>query len=457
VNSVLFETDWLASQPVFYNERTGKASHNINDVIDYANLEFDREGFNNYLDFGYSVLEQTPINHVRFLRHSSRLLVDERGKLSVEYLSDPLEQWRGYRLSEDDVIDLIKHRVSEWERSVEGEIIIPTSGGYDSRLLNWCIEDKSRVRSFTYGISDHQAESYEVVYAQRLSAILGTRWEQIPLGDFHKYFDDWEKLFGVSTHAHGMYHFEFYDNILARLEGGNPFLSGITGDSFAGNWDISKLDGPADVRSLGFTRGVHADSGYSQYLVQGSRLTNYWDTQKERLQDKRVCVIEAMRFKIILLCYLVIVPRAFRFRPWSPFLDLDVAMAMINLPTERRRDRIWQREFFEKCGLGFESMDLKASRQNTLDLQAVRRVPVKPLDVTLLREVVQPDYVAWINRNVRYGWREKMLEGLFHSDKVEGVLKRLGVSSNVSRQREAYNAYCVLLPIENLLRKRNLT
>ena len=234
-------------------------------------------------------------------------------------------------------------------------------------------------------------------------------------------------------------------------------MSGITGDSFAGNWDISKLDGPADVRSLGFTRGVHADSGYSQYLVQGSRLTHYWDTQKERLQDKRVCVIEAMRFKIILLCYLVIVPRAFRFRPWSPFLDLDVAMAMINLPTERRRDRIWQREFFEKCGLGFESMDLKASRQNTLDLQAVRRVPVKPLDVTLLREVVQPDYVAWINRNVRYGWREKMLEGLFNSDKVEGVLKRLGVSSNVSRQREAYNAYCVLLPIENLLRKRNLT
>jgi hypothetical protein len=57
VNCILFETDWLASQPVFYNERTGKASHNINDVIDYTNLEFDREGFNNYVDFGYSVLE----------------------------------------------------------------------------------------------------------------------------------------------------------------------------------------------------------------------------------------------------------------------------------------------------------------------------------------------------------------------------------------------------------------
>jgi hypothetical protein len=444
VNSILFETDWLASQPVFYNEQTGKASHNINDVIDYTNLDFDGEGFNNYVDFGYSVLEQTPVKHVKFLRHSSRLLVDDRGKLSVEYLDDPVEQWLGYRLSEDDVIGLIKDRVWEWERSVKGEIIIPTSGGYDSRLLNWCIDDKSRVRSFTYGTSENQAESYEVVYAQRLSEILGTSWEQIPLGDYHKYFDDWERLFSVSTHAHGMYHLEFYNKMLARVEGANPFLSGIMGDAWAGSVNISNLDGPADVHYLGYTHGVHADSGYSQYPVQGSRLTNYWDTQKERLQDKRLCVIEAMRFKIILLCYLVTVPRIFGFRPWSPFLDLDIVMAMLNLPTARRRDRIWQREFFQKYGLDLESMGLKASRQNTLDLQAVRRTPVKPLDVALLREVVQPDYVAWINRNVRYGWREKILERLFHAGTADG-------------QSKAYGAYCVLLPIENLLRKRNLT
>jgi len=444
VNRILFETDWLASRPVFYNDKTGQASHNINDVIDYANLELDREGFNNYLDFGYSVLEQTPVKHVKFLRHSSRLLADERGKLSVEYLDDPVEQWLDYRLSEADVIGLIKDRVLEWERLVKGEIIIPTSGGYDSRLLNWCIEDKSRVRSFTYGISENQAESFEVVYAQRLSEILGTRWEQIPLGDYHKHFDDWEKLFGVSTHAHGMYHLEFYNKLLARVEGGNPFLSGIVGDAWAGSVNISRLDGPADVPNLGYTHGVHADSGYSQYPAQGSRLTDYWDRQKERLRDKRVCVIEAMRFKMILLCYLVIVPCTFGFRPSAPFLDLDIVVAMLNLPAERRRDRIWQREFFQQCGLDLESMDLKASRQNTLDLHALRRTPVKPLDVTLLREVVQPDYVAWINRTVRYGWREKMSQRFFHSGRVQEHTK-------------AYSAYCVLRPIENLLKKRKLT
>src|SRR5262245_65654086 len=147
-----------------------------------------------------------------------------------------------------------------------------------------------------------------------------------------------------------MYHLEFYKKMLARIEGGNPILSGIIGDAWAGSVNVSKLDGPEDVHYLGYTHGLHADSGYSQYPVPGSRLTNYWDTQKERLQDKRVCVIEAMRFKMILLCYLIIVPRAFSFRPRSPFLDLDVAMAMLNLPTERRRDRIWQGSSLKSVG-----------------------------------------------------------------------------------------------------------
>src|SRR5215510_11059024 len=102
------ETDWLASRPVFYNEKNGTASHNINDVIDYRNLELDPEGFSNYLDFGYSVLGQTPVKHVKLLRHSSRLLIDENGTVKTEYLADPVNEWLDYKISEDDAFDLIK-------------------------------------------------------------------------------------------------------------------------------------------------------------------------------------------------------------------------------------------------------------------------------------------------------------------------------------------------------------
>jgi len=455
---ILFETDWLASQPVFYNEKTGHASHNINDVIDYANLELHPEGLKNYLDFGYSVLEQTPVMNVKFLRHSSRLWADEKGALSVEYLGDQVEQWLDYRLSEEDVIDLIRERVQAWEHTVGGEIVIPTSGGYDSRLLNWCIKDKSRVRSFTYGVSDNQTESSEVMYARQLSEILGTRWEQIPLGDFHNYFDDWNKLFGVSTHAHGMYHFEFYQKILPKVSGGNPFLSGIIGDAWSGSVNIDVFQRYSDICRLGYTHGLHADSAQSQIPADSSLLLSYWEKQKERLKNARFRVVEAMRFKIILLCYLRNVPSHLGFNWWTPFLDIDVCMAMLNLPPERKLDRLWQKEFFKKVGLDLESMNLQTTRQNTLDLQALRRIPVTPLNVNVLKNTINLDYVEWINRNLpnqSIHWTKKILSRLLYVRKVGGVLRRLDVKDsfkeNARRQLEAYNAYVVLLPIERLL------
>lgn len=457
IKHLLFETDWLASQPVFYNEITGQAGHNINDVIDYANLKLHPEGFNNYLDFGYSVLEQTPVRHVKFLRHSSRLWVDEQGALSVEYLNDPVEQWMDYRLSEDDIIDLIRERVRKWEHSVEGEIVIPTSGGYDSRLLNWCIKDKSRIRSFTYGISENQSESSEVVYARRLSEILGTRWERVTLGDFHKYFEEWEKLFGVSTHAHGMYQFELYQKILSKVEKGSPFLSGIYGDVWAGDTHPPVIKSYYEMNKLGHTYGLIADIKFSAYSPLYELRKLFLEGNSKQLQNERYRVIIQNRLQIILISYLLRGPKLFGFRSWSPFLDIDIAMAMLNLPPERRHKRIWQKEFYQKVGLDLNSMNLQVTYKNTLDLQALRRIPVRPLDVNLLREVIKPKYVEWINQNIvncRSNLKDKILNRLFRVRKVGGVLRRVGFT-DIPKQLAAYNAYLVLLPIENLLQRRN--
>jgi len=102
-----FKTDWLASNPVFYNEQSQKISHNINDVIDWPNLEFHPEGFNNYLEFGYSVFGQTPIKNVRFLRHSSSAGLDENGVIKVVEHPDPVEKYIGKISNESDVYDLL--------------------------------------------------------------------------------------------------------------------------------------------------------------------------------------------------------------------------------------------------------------------------------------------------------------------------------------------------------------
>ncbi len=456
MKKVIFETDWLASNPVFYNDRNGVASHNIHDVIDYANCELDAEGFNDFLDFSYSVFEQTPVKHVKFLRHSARLLRDEYGALTVEYLDDPVDKWLDRRLSEADIFDLLATKIRAWEQSAVGEIVIPTSGGMDSRLLNDLIQDKSRIRSFSYGISPEQSDSFEVVYARQLSEKLGTHWEQIFLGDFHRCFDDWDRLFGVSTHAHGMYHIEFYSQILRRVQPNTRLLSGIIGDAWAGSVNIPPLQGVRDLLGLGYSHGVRADSTQSRVRSKRLAWNPYFCDHEQRLQDPRVRIVEAMRFKIILLSYLLTVPRSLGFQPWTPFLDIEVAMAMLNLPAERRRNRIWQKEYFQRRGLDFESTNVPASKQNTLDLQALHRLPPPPLNVKLFAEIIAPRYIHWINRHMRrrgafWVWLWKISPTLRRLPGGWRTLRTLGLNDERLR---AYNAYVTLRPIECLLQKR---
>ena len=407
---------------------------------------------NNYLDFGYSVLCQTPIKHVKFFPHSSRLIIDDKSKqITIECFDDVLEHWLERTTPEHNVLDLLKTTVVKWEKSVEGEIIIPTSGGYDSRLLNFLISDKSRIRSFTYGISKEQSSSSEVIYAKKISEILGTQWNQIKLGNYHNYFDEWDKLFGISTHAHGMYHIEFYREMRQIIQKEKlPLLSGIIGDAWSGRVKIGMINSYLDVGKLGYTHGLNADSSFSMFPQNYSMLKAYFERNQEKLKSPIVRVVEAMRFKMPLLSFILVVPKSEGFQPWSPYVLPEIALSMLTISPERRENRVWQRDFFESNGLLVESMDLHADRENYLNHQAINQVPLKLLDANLLREVVQPCYVEWINNHWSWFWNLNSLNKL-------SLFSGFSNSNIWSRRIKAYGAYLTLKPIENLLRKRNFT
>jgi len=450
----IYETDWLASKPVFYNEKTNKVSYNINDVIDINNLEFHPEGLKNYLDFGYAVLGQTPVRHVKFLRHSSRITVKDDGKLHIEHLEDPVISWLGRTSHEDDVLDLLKTIVNKWENSIDGEIIIPTSGGFDSRLLNYLISDKSRIRSFTYGISNKQSDSIEVVFARQLSNILGTKWAWIPLGDYNIYFDVWERLFGISSHAEGMYHIEFYSKILPLVGSNRPLLSGIIGDVWAGSWQLPPVENPSEVVNLSRSYGVNADSKFCLLKTKSNELLEqYFESRKKELELPIYRVVEAVRFKIIMLCYLIKVPEYLTYRPWSPFLLPEIALSMLTLPPERRQNRLWQREYFKKCGLDLEDMNLKFDRRNTLDRMSLERVVPMPLDKDIMGELFDVRYIEKINqlisdKSIFQSIRFKML----NTPKIGAALREwMGFKD---KKLKAYNEYLCLKSIENLLKRR---
>ena len=455
--SLIAESDWLASSPYFYNLSSNFTSSRIWEVIPSTDsLFFHPEGLYNFLDFGYSVLGQTPLMNIRFLEHSSRLWKLENGTLEVESIGEPFDQYEKYCLSESDVIELIRDRVQTWEKSLPAdvEIILPLSGGFDSRLLLWCLNDRSRIRAYTYGVSKNQSDSIEVVHARYLAKRFKLRWEQISLGGFHKYLDDWDAEFGLSTHAHGMYHFEFYAKIRKRLKGEQAFLSGIFGDVWAGSISPPQVSSSLCLEKLGYTHGLRADPTRLRFSVEHRLREKFWTDYRERIVDHRFQVVTTIRFKILLISYLLRVPKLFGFRPWTPYLDIDIAMAMLNLPQHRRANRQWQRDFFRKVGIDLESKRLPSSRANSLDYQALRESPLPPLDAKSLKNLFDPNYINWINRHICITSISKLRSCLLNIPKIGSALGRIGVSDLTL---QAYSAYMCLRPIQSYLRLSSAT
>ena len=461
---ILFETDWVNFTRCFYNSRTGRFGTCINDVIDLSNLEIDREGLQDYLDFGYCVFGHTPVKDVHFLPHSSQLLRRDDGSLEVRHLEDKaLHCLESIHWSEDEIWDYLRDIVQRWEASVDREIIIPTSGGYDSRILNWMVKDKKRIRSFSFGATSPQNRSFEVIYARELSRRLGTRWEQVELGAFFRHLEDWYDLYGVSVHAHGMAHFEFYDTIRKRLcldepekkEFPFPVLSGVLGDDWAGADFIPRISKAEDLITLGFSHGMRVDvKSCLGFQGLSDARQYYWEENKDGLKDLNFRVLEKMRHKQMLFSYLFRVPEKMGFTPWGPYRDLSLAAAMVNLPQSRRHERIWQQDFFRKNGIMVND-DCRVKRlPNTLFYQAYDRVPLKPLDRSILSEAVRPEFVDWINRNVPRTIQNDFQE-LLLSLRGSGRLCRIFTGKIPTTVRfRAFMAYLVLYPIERLLKSR---
>ena len=447
----IFKTDWLASTPVFYNEHTLKVSHNINDVIDWENIQFHPEGLYNYLLFGYSVMEQTPIKDVKFLPPNAEISIKDNKIEIIRHDDECINLLNGPETNEEDVIGQIRQSINNWAADKEN-IIVPTSGGYDSRLLNALVADKDKLHAFSYGASSRHPESVKAAY---ICHKLGISWKYIELGKFHQYINDWNNLFGPSTHAHGMYQMEFYQQIKDMGYQQMPLLSGIVGDAWAGSIQVTPINTVDDIKKLGYTHGMNADPTQLLLETDDEIAHTYLNGKYETLKHPSMRVVETIRFKIILLNYLMTVPREMGFKPWSPFLDQNIAMAMMKLPAERRKNRIWQKELFEHMGVDAEKSHLKTSRKGHINLHALRTVPLQPLHTELLAEIINPQYVQWINRELQKSsaWSH-LYDDCMHTPYLKEILKKCGFSDT---RMQAYCAYLTLKPIEEVIIKRNRT
>lgn len=445
--------NWIGYGTIFYHEQNGKFASNIEEVIDYAALEIDQQGLAAYLDYGYCVFGHTPVKHVKYLLPNESLHL-ENGKLRVLKSADTIVHKLGITTSEDDVYGLLEQAVNGWADDFSEDILIPTSGGFDSRLMNVLVHDKSRIRSYTYGTSFDQNQSREAVYAELLAQRLGTHWNRVDLGTFNNYIDQWYPLFGPTVGASGTYHMEFYEKI-AAMENQRKLqlLSGIIGDAWAGAVNVPVINDVSDYLKLGYTHGMRADASLATGVNYHDLVESIYTDQREALVLPSYRIITAMRTKMMLLQYLIKVPAAYGFAGYSPFIEEEIALAMLNLPAERKLNRQWQRDFFEKNHVLFEAEKHTYTYQNTLNYYALLHTPLPPLNVEILKEVINPKYLHWINSRIAtIGKKERIFQQLMHMPKVKEVLKMLGFKNGLL---QAYFAYITIKPIEMMLTKRN--
>jgi hypothetical protein len=423
---ISIENDWLGSIPVFYN----KSGHIVSSIPNLCLKDklFDEEGLVNFLDFGYSVFERTPFKDVEFLRYYSTLIIEE-DVIKIEYKDDPVLDLELFikPSTTNEAINLIKEYITKVEDKVLGDIIIPTSGGYDSRLLNWSIKDKSRIRSFTYGISKIQGKSREVVFAEKISEILNIKWKQIKLSNFNNYIKDWHKLFGFSTHLHGMYHIEFYKKIISMKGFNNrsTLLSGIIGDAWAGSINVSEVSSDKDVVKLGYSHGIFLDSSFFKRKLKNSLTKKYFEENKESLNNPLIQVVSKMRLKMVLLSYLISVPEYFGIPAWSPFLNFNIATTMLRLPKEAREGRQWQKDFFKRENLYIENMNLSFSNTNLLNHTGAKNFFFEPIKPDSFKDILDVRKIDKLNRQINK--KNKVIEFILTRMKLGSVLRRCGV------------------------------
>lgn len=328
---------------------------------------------------------------------------------------------------------------------------MPLSGGYDSRLLLCAIQNKARVQAYSYGYSKKQTDSFEVVRARKTAEHYGVNWECIHLGEFLKYMDEWNAIYGPSVHAQGMYQMEFYKTIMAKNSVEARVLSGIIGDAWAGSVHLDEFRTAQDLTKLGYSYGLCIEEYVCVLEEDNSIRYKFWEENRDKLQDSNWRVVYSMRTKIMLLRYLMKTPEEYGLNPWSPFLDMDIASDMLCLPEEEKQNRMWQKRYFEKEQIEYGWLKKECDYNMIINENALRMTRLKPLDVTLLSSIIRKDYLEWVNQKLS----GKPIQSFSAKPKIIPNIANKFIKKWNADKVKALTAYELLYPLQRVLEKAN--
>lgn len=447
--SIVINNDWLGSIPLFYNSEEIVIS--TIPQLCKSNSKLNFKEVINFCEIGFSILGNTIIENVKFLQFNSCLRLSKSTiDVSRNYDLALTELAKDEFEDEEKALELIENYLNNVISKFDGDVIVPVSGGLDSRLILSLInpDKKNHLNCYTYGINALQNDSFEVVYASTLCNKLGIDWKQIKLENIYKYIDKWYNIFGFSTHLHGMYHIEFYQKILNNKCHKNPILiSGIVGDAWAGSIKFSDSK-YIDFKKIAYSHNLSLDREVFHEKFQS--LNSLFEISENQFSDyminDKLKVLYTIRTKMILLSYLMTLPEYFGVPSFSPFLNYKIVKSMLMIKTERRINRQWQRDYFKSLGLDFENFKLKISKLNSLSVDLVNGYEFEKLSSSLLKVYFKQDIIEDINQKLL---NPSLLDRFYtQSEKIpiwRRILKIIGVGNPI---KKALINYTILKPIE---------
>ena len=135
---------------------------------------------------------------------------------------------------------------------------------------------------------------------------------------------------------------------------------------------------------------------------------------------------------------------------WTPFLNFEIVKTTLNLSDEKRKNRVWQKDFFRNVSLNLEDMNLKSVKSNKLDYEIAKNATLESIDVGLMKKYVDENRLVDINNILsELSTYEAIQNQLLYVPKIGGILRRLGLKNEYLN---ALHEYYVIKAIEKGLK-----
>jgi hypothetical protein len=362
-------TDWLGSFPCYIDDINSEIASHWS-MLDIDSRESDNIGSYILKTYSYIPTQRTLKQGVRRMLSNQTLLWSSSG-ISINSTNADLTLKPRGKISE-----IIQCTTESLKRDClkKSQIIIPLSGGYDSRFLASIVKQKlhKKFSSFTYSLLGYRNDCYESKVSKVVAQKLSSPWSSFDLTGYSIYektITDWA---GGFTHINGDYYEMFAEQVL-REYGENQrqeslVISGIVGDLWCGKVKAN-FSSNIKIENLLYNHGsclykwMLSENEIKIRTKAESELKLFFS---ERIYSNETFLLELVRAKVGLLSFLCYSFERRGLPCSAPFLEKKVVEAVLSLDKEERLLRKWQDNYFESIGIADAQLPKVLLRLNRL-------------------------------------------------------------------------------------------